>query len=95
MTWQPGWIRYPPGDSGREIEAQRISKRGNDYLRMLLIHGARTALPGPAKNDTPLRSWLRDLLSRAHRHVVIVVLANKLARIAWAVLVRDRQYVTV
>jgi hypothetical protein len=62
---------------------------------MLLIHGARTALPGLAKKDTPLGRWLKDLLARAHRNVVIVALANKLARIAWAVLARDRQYVAV
>jgi transposase len=72
-----------------------IAQRGNGYLRMLLIHGARTALPGLAKKDTPLGRWLKDLLARAHRNIVIVALANKLARIAWAVLARDRQYVAV
>jgi transposase len=72
-----------------------ISKRGNGYLRMLLIHGARTALPGLAKKDTPLGRWLKGLLARAHHNVVIVALANKLARIAWAVLARDRRYVAV
>jgi transposase len=55
---------------------------------------ARTALPGLAKKDTPLGRWLKDLLARAHRNVVIVALANK-ARIAWAMLARDRQYVPV
>ena len=56
---------------------------------MLLIHGARTALPGLAKKDTPLGRWVKALLARAHRNVVTVALANKLARIAWAVLARD------
>ena len=70
-------------------------KRGNGYLRMLLIHGARTALPGFAKKGTPLGRWLKALLARAHRNVVIVALAKKLARIAWAVLARNRQYVRV
>jgi transposase len=58
----------------------RIGKRGNGYLRRLLIHGARTALPGLAKKETSLGRWLRDCL---HERVVIVALANKLARIAW------------
>ena len=63
-----------------------ISKRGNVYLRKLLIHGARAALPSLSGGATPLGRWLRGLLARAHRNVVVVALANKLARIAWAVL---------
>jgi transposase len=91
------WLGLVPrqATTGGKPRLLRISKRGNGYLRMLLIHGARTALPGLAKKNTPLGRWLRALLSRAHRNVVIVALANKLARIAWAVLARDRQYVTV
>jgi hypothetical protein len=72
-----------------------ISKRGNGYLQMLLIHGARTALPGLANKDTPLGRRVKALLARAHRNVVTVALANKLARIAWAVFARDRRYVAV
>ena len=72
-----------------------ISKRDNGYLRMLLIHGARTALPGLAKKDTPLGRWVKALLARAHRNVVTVALANKLVRIAWTVLARERRYVAV
>src|SRR3546814_16792174 len=63
-----------------------ITKRGNTYLRMLLIHGARAALPSLSKQATPLGSWLRGLLSRAHRNVVIVAPAATLASIAWATL---------
>ena len=81
--------------TGGKPRLLHISKRGNGYLRMLLIHGARTALPGLAKKDTPLGRWVKALLARAHRNVVTVALANKLARIAWAVLARDRQYLTV
>ena len=79
--------------TGGKPRLLRISKRGNAYLRMLLIHGARTALPGLAKKDTPLGRWVKALLARAHRNVV--PLANKLARIAWTVLARDRRYVAV
>lgn len=79
--------------TGGKPRLLRISKRGNGYLRVLLIHGARTALPGLAKKDTPLGRWVKALLARAHRNVV--PLANKLARIAWTVLARDRRYVAV
>jgi len=62
-----------------------ISKRGNRYLRKNLIHGARAVLPRLADLDTPLGRWTRALLARAPKNVVIVALANKLARIVWAV----------
>ena len=63
-----------------------ISKRGNKYLRKLLGHGARAALPSLTASTTPLGNWLRSFLERAHKNTVIVALANKLARIVWAVL---------
>jgi transposase len=63
-----------------------ISKRGNKYLRKLLIHGARAALPRIAASATPLGEWLRSLMRRVHKNAAVVALANKLARIAWAVL---------
>ena len=63
---------------------------------MLLIHGARAALPGLSKQATSLGEWLRaPLLSRAHRNVVIVALAAKLARIAWASLRRGVSFSSV
>jgi transposase len=91
------WLGLVPrqATTGGKPRLLRISKRGNGYLRMLLIHGARTALPGLAKKDTPLGRWVKALLARAHRNVVTVALANKLARIAWAVLARDRRYLAV
>jgi transposase len=91
------WLGLVPrqATTGGKPRLMCISKRGNGYLRMLLIHGARTALPRLAKKETSLGRWLKGLLARAHRNVVIVALANKLARIAWAVLARDRPYVTV
>lgn len=51
-----------------------------------LIHGARAALPYVAERDTPLGRWAKELTGRAHRNVAVVAFANKLARIAWAVL---------
>nr|WP_295179905.1 transposase [Shimia sp.] len=64
-----------------------ISKRGNTYLRTLLIHGARAALPSLSQSDTPLGRWLKAMIERGvHRNAVVVALANKLAQIAWAAL---------
>jgi transposase len=66
-----------------------ISKRGNKYLRKLLIHGARAALPTLLESPTPLGAWLRGLMARMHKNAAVVALANKLARMAWAVLRHD------
>lgn len=88
------WLGLVPRQSttGGKPRLLGISKRGNKYLRKLLIHGARAALPHVAERDTPLGRWTRELLSRAHRNVVVVALANKLARIAWAVLRRQERF---
>lgn len=70
-----------------------ISKRGNTYLRTLLIHGARAALPSLCKSDTPLGRWLNVMIERGvHRNAVVVALANKLARIAWVVLRKETSF---
>ena len=61
-------------------------------MRKNLIHGARAVLPRLAATQTRLGEWLRDLLTRAHKNIVIVALATKLARIAWAVLARGGCY---
>jgi transposase len=84
------WLGLVPKQmtTGGKPRLLGITKRGNIYLRMLLIHGARAALPSFSKQETPLGDWLRGLLSRAHRNVVIVALAAKLTRIAWATLRR-------
>ena len=69
-----------------------ISKRGNGYLRKMLIHGARAALPSLSKGETPMGGWLRGLLARAHVNTVVVALAAKLARIICAVLRSGRKF---
>lgn len=69
-----------------------ISKRGNVYLRYLLIHGARAVMQRLANQQTTLGCWLRRLLTRRHPNVVVVALAAKLARIAYAVLAYGRQF---
>jgi transposase len=88
------WLGLVPKQlsTGGKPRLLGISKRGNVYLRKLLIHGARAALPSLSKSETLLGAWLRGLLSRAHTNIAVVALANKLARIAWAVLRTDQSY---
>ena len=88
------WLGLVPRQftTGGKPKLLGISKRGNKYLRRQLIHGARAALPYVAERDTPLGRWAKGLMSRAHRNVAIVAFANKLARIAWAVLRRGERF---
>jgi transposase len=69
-----------------------ISKRGNKYLRKLLIHGARAALPTLLESPTSLGAWLRGLMARMHKNAVVVALANKLARMAWSVIRHGKSF---
>jgi len=69
-----------------------ISKRGDGYLRKLLVHGARAVLRHAKNRDDGLSQWLNELTARKHTNVVAVALANKTARIAWAVVRNDTAY---
>lgn len=62
-----------------------ISKRGDGYLRKLLVHGARAVLRHVKEKDDGLSQWLHALTLRKHVNVVTVALANKMARVAWAI----------
>jgi transposase len=88
------WLGLVPRQmtTGGKPRLLGITKRGNRYLRKNLIHGARAVLPYLIERETPLGRWARGLMARAHKNIVIVALANKLARIAWAVLARGRTY---
>lgn len=88
------WLGLVPRQSttGGRPRLMGISKRGNTYLRKLLIHGARAALPHVAERDTSLGRWVKGLLARVHPNVAVVALANKLARISWAVLRTGQQF---
>ncbi|HGL6719749.1 IS110 family transposase [Burkholderia contaminans] len=67
-----------------------ISKRGNPYLRKLLVHGARSCVLHLDRTKDHLGAWIGRMEARGiHRNKIIVALANKLARIAWAVLTRQ------
>ena len=82
------WLGLVPRQitTGGKPRLVGITKRGNKYLRTLLIHRARSALPGLAASATPLGDWLRGLMRRVHKNTAVVALANKLARIVWVVL---------
>jgi transposase len=62
-----------------------ISKRGDPYLRKLLVHGARAVIRHAKKRDDVLSLWIRALMARKHANVAAVALANKTARVAWAI----------
>ncbi|MGE5665867.1 MAG: transposase [Betaproteobacteria bacterium] len=68
------------------------SKRGDAYLRKLLIHGARAVLRHARYRDDGLSQWLKTMSARKPPNVVSVALANKTARVAWAMVHNDRAY---
>jgi len=88
------WLGLTPrqATTGGKPRLLGISKRGNRYLRANLIHGARAVLPRLLNQETPLGRWVRSLSARAHKNVVVVALAAKLARIVWAVLRNGRSF---
>lgn len=71
-----------------------ISKRGNVYLRTLLIHGARAVVMRASSKTTKLSQWLKELIQRRGYNKACVALANKNARILWAILTKQTVYQT-
>jgi transposase len=88
------WMGIVPGEysTGGKQKLLGISKRGNPYLRRLFIQGARAVLQQSTKQTSGLRAWLAQLSARTHPNVAAVALANKLARMAWAVLAKNEPY---
>jgi transposase len=84
------WLGLVPRQtgSGGKIKLHGISKRGDSYLRTLLIHGARSVHHHHAQT-TP---WLKQMGERRPPNVVIVALANKMARQIWAVLAKEQAF---
>ncbi len=84
------WLGVVPREhsTGGQQKLLGISKRGNSYLRRLFVQGARAVMQQRTKQSSGLSAWLAQLISRTHRNVAAVALANKLARIAWAVLAK-------
>lgn len=69
-----------------------ISKRGDKHLRALLVHGARAVARYAKERDDRLSRWVQSLIERRGYNKAVVALANKLARIGWAVIARSEQY---
>jgi transposase len=88
------WLGLVPRQhsTGGKARLFGISKRGNSYLRKLLVHGARSAVLIVKRERSPFGPWLDGLEQRAPVGVVIAAAANKLARIAWAVLSSGEDY---
>lgn len=84
------WLGLVPqqNSSGGKQVLLGISKRGDTYLRTLLIHGARAVIRYASTQAEP-DSWLRKLMARRNKNVAAVALANKNARIIWALLTKN------
>jgi transposase len=78
--------------SGGKLVYLGISKRGNRYIRTLLIHGARSVLKNCGKKKDKLSLWLQSLIERRGFNKAAVALANKNARILWAMASHEKEY---
>lgn len=88
------WLGLVPRQhsSGGKSVLLGITKRGDKYLRTLLIHGARAALLSYHRHPARMPQWVHQLLQRKHPNVVCVAMANRTARVAWAMLSRGEDY---
>jgi transposase len=90
------WLGLVPRQhsSGGKEKLGRISKRGDGYLRKLLVHGARTVLLWSRRKKENRSAWLEALLARRPTNVVLVAMANKTARVVWVLLSRSETFRT-
>jgi transposase len=88
------WLGLTPRQhsSGGKDRLLGISKRGDTYIRTLLIHGARAVLKVADKKDDPRSRWIQSLCSRRNKNIAAVALANKNARIVWALLTQETDF---
>ena len=88
------WLGLVPSQNstGGKARLGRITKRGDDYLRTLLIQGAKSAVMSAGKRSDRISQWLVQLKERIGWQKTVVALANKNARIVWAVLTRDQAF---
>lgn len=88
------WVGLVPKQhsSGGKDRLLGISKRGDSYLRSLLIHGARSVIYAARKKDDHLSCWIHDLCCRRNNNIAAVALANKTMRLAWALLTSGQDY---
>jgi len=88
------WIGLVPKQhsTGGKDRLGSITKQGNRYLRWLLVVGAMAVIRYARKHGTEKRPWLRRLMERRPTKVAAGALANKIARMAWAIMVRGERY---
>jgi transposase len=88
------WLGLAPSQnsSGGKGQPGRITKRGDNYLRTMLIQGAKSAVRTAHKRKDRISQWFVQLLARVGWQKAVVALANKNARILWAVLVKGRSF---
>jgi transposase len=88
------WLGLLPNQhsTGGKAKLGAISRRGNCYLRKILIHGARAVVLRSKRDRIAMGAWMTSLETRAPRNILIVATAHKLARIAWAVLSTGQDY---
>ncbi len=88
------WLGLVPSQhsSGGKERLGAISKRGDTYLRTLLIHGARAVISRCEKKEDRKSQWLKGIMARRNKNIATVALANKNARVIWAVLSRGENY---
>ncbi len=88
------WIGLVPTQhsSGGKEKLGGISKRGDKFLRTLLIHGARSVIRFSESKTDKRNRWINELIARRNKNVATVALANKNARIIWSILAREEHY---
>ncbi len=88
------WLGLTPRQqsSGGKNRLGGISKRGDKYVRTLLIHGARAALNAAKHKEDRRSRWVISISMRRNKNIATVALANKNARIAWSILSRSETY---
>jgi transposase len=88
------WLGIVPRQhsSGGKTVLRGITRRGDDYLRTLLIQGARSVVAAAPRRSDPVSRWIVQLQQRIGWQKTLVAVANKNARILWAVLARGRDY---
>jgi transposase len=88
------WLGIVPrqNSSGGKASLGRITKRGDEYLRTLLIQGAKAAVMSAGKREDPISRWLVQLTARVGWQKACVAMANKNARILWSVMTREQGY---
>ncbi len=88
------WLGLVPRQhsSGGKPRLLGITKRGNTYLRMILVHGARAVVAQATRRDDPFSRWIDALRKRRGTNVTVVAVANKTARVIWTMLAKGEDY---